>query len=737
MKSNLILLLFLILQTFTLSKSSSNYSLTFEYLLSDEKDKFEIELFNKPKNYPIDYGEDIFYSGKIEQIEKYPTSKLVNFNATEFEKKIRRKNNPILEFSNMFNDLEKEDKKNEEKYEKEEVKKSEIKKEENKRQNPYRRNIYIDPFERIFGNDYTPYNPFHNIIAYQRNNRNQNKENKYNNNNNDDYYSKYNRNKSEKKQKNNDYNFFNRNQNKFNGPRNIQIIQQVNDRNGRPTFRIIKYPINTNYRTTYHLNDNNDKRYNQINGNNYKTNQNNNNKDNYDNDYDPFSVFDDFSFDLDPFKLLESKLNKIYGIRFLSENNKNKKLKSSLFSSNKHSLLYISNKLYFDYIKYLPKNTIILVPKIYIKELQNYEDYYVFVVKENTLLDFAISKAEKRNYIVKLGQNFKDSNLILIFISITVILSIITSILYAYLLKNSFAEDILPIHNLAGKFPQVLCLLNIIIYFSYLCSDYDSDGYYVITKYISLFLFALFRSVFLSILILLLNGWMTLSFIGWADRLNKIVPILIFEIASSMCFEILGFYDSIPYSKLQLYYFRNIMENIIIFSIALLSLYKYYFPLKQKCKYLSIINSDFHDAYKLKQKKMLLYAAFALFYSFISIYSNYFEFDLTYKYVQNSSLHLIKQIIMESAFNFIFISILLPMELPYLFTEETDLVSFGYFFTDLNNEKSILNINDKNIRDIKNNLEEDEDIPIIVVNPFYTSQDGFDDLYAGKVVIEK
>lgn len=734
MKSNLILLLFLILQTLTLSISLPKYSLTFEYLLSDEKDKFEIELFNIPKNYPIDYGEDIFYSGKIEQIEKYPKSKLINFNATEFEKQIRRKTSPIFEgFSNFFDDLEKNDKKAEEKYEKKEDKKPETKKEEKNRQNPYR-TIYQDPFERIFSNDYSP---FHNIITYHRNNRRQNQENRYNNNNNEDYYSKFNRNKTEK-QKNNNYNFFNRNQNKFNGPRNIQIIHQVNDQNGRPTIKIIQYPMNTNYRTTYHLNDNNDKAHYQTNRNNYKINQNiNNNNDNYNNDYDPFSAFDDFGFGFDPFKLLESKLNKMYGIRFLSENNKNKKMKSSLFSANKLSLLYISNKLYFDYIKYLPKNTIILVPKIYAKELQNYEDYYVFVIKESAFLNFAISKIENRNYNVKLGQNFKDSNLILISISITVLICVIVSIFYAYLLKNSYAEDILPIHNLSGKFPQVLSLLNIIIYFTYLCSNYDSDGYYIITKYISLFLFALFRSVFISILILLLNGWMTLSFVGWAERLNKVVPILIFEIASSICFEILNFYDSIPYNKLQLYYFRNILENIFVFSIALVSLYKYYFPLKQKCKYLSIINSDFLNAYKLKQRQMLLFVAFALFYSFVSIYSNNFEFDLTYKYIQNDSLHLVKQIIMESVFNFIFIAILLPKELPYLFIEETDLVSFGYFFTDLNNEKSILDINDKNIKEIKKNAEENEDIPIIVVNPFYTSQDGFDDFYAGKIVIEK
>ena len=61
MKSNIILLLFLILQIFILPISSSKYSLTFEYLLSDEKDKFKIELFNKQKNNPNDNDEDILY----------------------------------------------------------------------------------------------------------------------------------------------------------------------------------------------------------------------------------------------------------------------------------------------------------------------------------------------------------------------------------------------------------------------------------------------------------------------------------------------------------------------------------------------------------------------------------------------------------------------------------------------------------------------------------------------------
>ena len=130
---------------------------------------------------------------------------------------------------------------------------------------------------------------------------------------------------------------------------------------------------------------------------------------------------------------------------------------------------------------------------------------------------------------------------------------------------------------------------------------------------------------------------------------------------------------------------------------------------------------------------MLSYIIFCLFYSFISIYSNYFEFSFIYKYIQNDNLHIIKQVIFESIFNFIFIIILLPMELPYLFLEETDLLSFGYYFTNLNDKTEILDINDKNVKDIKKEVEDDGDIPIIVVNPFFNAKNGFEEIHTGKV----
>ena len=81
----------LFLQIFCLAYTKPKYNLNFEYLLSDEKLIFDLELYNKPKNSILDYGEDIFYSGKIESIEKFPLSKLVNFNKTEFMNKVNEK----------------------------------------------------------------------------------------------------------------------------------------------------------------------------------------------------------------------------------------------------------------------------------------------------------------------------------------------------------------------------------------------------------------------------------------------------------------------------------------------------------------------------------------------------------------------------------------------------------------------------------------------------------------------
>jgi hypothetical protein len=408
---------------------------------------------------------------------------------------------------------------------------------------------------------------------------------------------------------------------------------------------------------------------------------------------------------------------------------------NSLLSSKKNNLLFIPNKSSLQYIHYLPKSTILIIPKHYTNQITNYEDYYIFTIEESISFVMAIAKAENSRHIIKIGKNFNNSNIILILMSLTVFACLISAIVYSFLLKKHEMSDILPIQYIISKLPQFLCVLNILVYFSFIASYYESQEYYIIIKYISLFLYSLFRSIFLSVIILLLNGWMTLYFMGWSSKLNKIIPILVFELLSSIFVEAQGFYNILPYSKLQLYCFKNILENIIIASLAILSVYKYYLPLNQKCKYLSIINSKFNKAYKLKKKYLFSFIIFSAFYSIISIYSNYFEFDFVYKYIQNNILHSIKQSIFESVFNIIFLILLLPKALPYLYMEETDLVSFGYFFSNLNDKNEILNANDKKLKQLKKDGNK-ENAPIIIVNPFFknNSKNGFDGLHAGKVV---
>jgi hypothetical protein len=236
-------------------------------------------------------------------------------------------------------------------------------------------------------------------------------------------------------------------------------------------------------------------------------------------------------------------------------------------------------------------------------------------------------------------------------------------------------------------------------------------------------------------MILLLNGWMTLYFRGWTSKLNIIIPILIVEFASSIFFEIIGFYYDLPYNKIQLYNIKDIFENIIIAFIALISIYKYYLPLRNKCKYLYIINSTFAKVYGTKKKKLIVYDIFILICSIMSIYSNFIEYSIIYKYIENDILYLIKQISFESISSIIFMLVILPSKLPYLFKEETDLMDLGYFFTDLSDEKKIIDINEKNINNFEKKIKNNIEAPIILVNPFYKVDNGFIEFHTGKASI--
>ena len=57
MKTLFVLLLILFSFHFSFPKKL-NYHLVFEYLYSDEKDTFELDLFNRPKIPSLDFGED-------------------------------------------------------------------------------------------------------------------------------------------------------------------------------------------------------------------------------------------------------------------------------------------------------------------------------------------------------------------------------------------------------------------------------------------------------------------------------------------------------------------------------------------------------------------------------------------------------------------------------------------------------------------------------------------------------
>ena len=689
-----LIILFIVFNSFNLFFSEKlDYQIVFEYLYSDEKDIFDLELYNRPKTASLDFGDDIFYSGTIEKIENFPVSKLVNFSKEDFYKSNKNEEKGKIKKEEIQQQKEEKINKEEKKQNEEKIKDNTYKEEkekiikENKSKNKEESRNDLDIFDNLFFDESLIRkifdNDFNNYIKFIYNQYLQNQK-------------RYEENKN---QQTNQY----QSQKPY-----VQIIYPNSNNKNYPIIRIIKYPNNVRYRTTSLTN----------------------------NDYNPYEFYDEKSGDdFDMFKLIESELNNMYGIRFLTEQeNPEKKIsKQKMYLPDNHNIVYISNKLYFDYIKYLPKSTIIITQRQLAKELTNYQDYYVFTINDGISFSSSLTKSEGNYYKIKIGQNFKDSTLILISLSISVFICIIGSVIYCFLLRRYNEGDILPVQNLISKFPQYLCLLNILMYFCFISTYNESDGYFIIIKFMCLFLYSLFKSIFICILMLLLSGWMTLTFIDWAKKLNKAIPIIFFEIFTSIIFELISFYDVVPYNKMQLYYFRDMIENLIIISLALFSINKYYIPLNNKCKYLSLINSDFNDAYNLKKKKMISFSIFGIFYGLVSLFTDYFEFDYINKYLQNNTLHVIREMIFISVFNFVLLIMLLPKELPYLFLEETDLVKFEYLLTDLK-EDSILDINNKEIKSIKKQIENNEKVEFILVNPFFGNKnlnEEFDELHLG------
>ena len=160
--------LFLFCNILILVYSTKKFNLNIEYLLSDDKEILELELYNTPKNPIYDFGEDIFYIGKIESIENFPVSKLVNYNETEFneEKKKRKEEKEYYygkrrkENEKYIENEEEKEKEKEKKKENETPIKNEIKNEErnikNRMDNFFDEDFFEDPFFTFFYNGYNP-----------------------------------------------------------------------------------------------------------------------------------------------------------------------------------------------------------------------------------------------------------------------------------------------------------------------------------------------------------------------------------------------------------------------------------------------------------------------------------------------------------------------------------------------------------------------------------------------------
>lgn len=305
-------------------------------------------------------------------------------------------------------------------------------------------------------------------------------------------------------------------------------------------------------------------------------------------------------------------------------------------------------------------------------------------------------------------------------------------------MENTEGEEILPIQYFIEKLPKFLFVVNVFSFFSFHYTINESLTYGFILKHISTFNYLLYKSVFYTINILLLNGWMVLFFNGWTEQIIKFLYFALFEFFVTIGLEF-SVYFNIGCTYLNLCYYKENLELALLITFAVLCIFKYYVPIKRQNKYLKQINSDFLEAYKQKQKKLLQIIIFVFIYSFSVVFMNYLENFLEInKFLEADILHQVKQVWIDSVFNLALFIILRPGKMPNLYKEETNLEGIGMklLVANLKKEKNlgIINLNKKKL---KENGYINKRQPIIILNPFYKNKGSvFDELHTGYISLK-
>ena len=402
-----------------------------------------------------------------------------------------------------------------------------------------------------------------------------------------------------------------------------------------------------------------------------------------------------------------------------------------------HPLVYISDENDIQYIVQFPITSAFIMDssiKTDLEKLDKIKNYTLFTIDSfDFYYEFLFSDASLYYVVIGIDSEKLQPQIFCIILFCT-IMSILISFILRKRIKRTNVDYLLPIHFLVYSISDLLCITNIISAFSYYyCKD---KGFFFISEYLICFLYAFFKSILFTIIILLFDGWLTISFVNWGGKFKKISKfIFLFDLIFSSIIMIIIYFIRV-WDKLKLFHFKNCLEYFSILCYIIYSIYKKLIPLIKQCNYEQRLRTDLVKCYNSKKRKYIGLVFIMLLYCCSFLYSIFLEYKVFYTYFYNFSIHIITQIGLETVFVLLISILFYPRKLPNYYKED---VIFNYkekvfLLANIIENEENLNINNLNEVNLKK-FSKKINFPIVFICPFTdSSKDSvYDELHIGFV----
>ena len=379
----------------------------------------------------------------------------------------------------------------------------------------------------------------------------------------------------------------------------------------------------------------------------------------------------------------------------------------------------------FEYIKYFKPETVFVIGQFCYNYEENYYDYTIFSTYQES--DYFRDQLITDDFsYVSIGKELEDYMKIFFYVVIGMnfLINIFLSFIMKRIMRNMNLNNILLINFLIIRLSNYLFIANIFYTISFFFFEY-------LPEYMSLII-APYKATFYIDALLIIKGWMITHFdISreiFKKNIKRSIILSLYEIFVSMfihtTFHLINFT-----SKLNIFYIKDEIEQIVFLIYFVYCIIKVLVPLYKQMNYEQSLRTDFAECLKFKYKRLFkIYVLFGI-HSLIIMIAPLIEKEIFYAYLYNYQLHYSFYLFYAVNFCLVLNIIFFPKQLPnnyfdnvvYNFRRLENLEADIYEGDGKENHNTELNVSNLSSNYLKN-ISKKDNYPIILIDPFASSK---------------